>query len=95
MVLDAIDEIDADPEGSERYRHHLLSGAASAGIAIPHELPDPEATAIYTSLTIEMQYAKSTGNASYAATVFHLKRSDAEHLGFNTRVEPGHFTDMV
>ena len=95
MALDSPGELGADPETAARYREELLNGATSAGITIPDELPEPEASAIYGSLALEMRLAQSTVNGTYAAVGLHVKRPDAEHADFHTRLEPGPFTEMV
>ena len=45
-------------------------GAASAGITIPDGVPDPQTSAIYSGLAIEMRLAQSTANGTYAAVGF-------------------------
>ena len=95
MALDSPGELGADPALDAMYREELLKGATSAGITIPDELPEPEASAIYGSLAFEMRLAQSTVNGTYAAVGLHVKQSDAEHADFRTRLEPGPFTEMV
>jgi hypothetical protein len=95
MALDGLNEIGADPEHTEEARRHVLESAGQLGIFIPQELGDPETTAIYRSLIGEMTFAKSATEATYGAVGLHLKPTDDEHLGFHTKLEPGHFTNMV
>jgi hypothetical protein len=95
MVLDGLDEIGADLNHTEEARRNVLESAGQLGIVIPKELADPEATAIYRSLIGEMTLAKSATGATYGTVGLHVKRTDDEHLGFHTKLEPGHFTDMV
>ena len=95
MVLDGIDEIGGDPELSQETRQFVLSTADDLNITVPDDLPDASLTTIYGSLTAEMRFAVSAAEATYAAVGLHVKRPDDEHVGFHTKVEPGHFTDMV
>ena len=95
MALDSPGELGADPEAAARYREQLLDGATAAGITIPDEVPEPQASAIYSSLVFEMRLAQSTVNGTYAAVGFHVSHPDAEHADFHTRLEPGPFTEMV
>jgi hypothetical protein len=94
MALDQLDEFGADPELA-KYRAELISGAASAGITIPDELAEPETSAIYASLTAEMRLAHGAVNGTYTVAGLHVRRPDAEHVGFHTQLEPGSFTEMV
>lgn len=94
MVLDQLDEFGADPELA-KYRAELISGAASAGITIPGELANPETSVIYASLTTEMRLANGAVNGTYTVAGLHVRRPDAEHVGFQTQLEPGPFTEMV
>jgi hypothetical protein len=95
MVLQAPDELGAGPEFTASYRRELINLIGSAGITIPDELAKPETSAIYTSLGEEMRLAQSVADGRYAAVGLHIKWPDAEHIGFHTQLEPGHFTEMV
>ena len=95
MALEMPGEIGASPELTATYREQLIDSAASAGIAIPDELPGPGASAIYSVLNLEMRLARSAVNGTYGAIWPHLKQQDAEHAAFYTQVDPGPFTEMV
>ena len=95
MALDLLEVPGATAETSGMYREQILGGAASAGISIPDELPAPDASEIYASLTQEMQFAKYAANGTYATTGLHLKHEDADHGAFYTQVEPSPFTEMI
>lgn len=95
MALDGLGEIGADPEPTERARGHVLESARQLGLVVPDELSAPEESAIYRSLGSEMSLAKSTAEGTYGAVGLHVMSSDGEQLGFHTKLEPGHFTDMV
>ena len=95
MALDALDEIGVDPERIAERREELLNSAASVGMTIPDELPGPQTSAIYASLNAEMKLAQSIVNGTYGAVGLHVKRPDADHVGFHTRLEPGPLTEMI
>ncbi len=95
MALDALDEISVDPELIAERREELLNSTASIGMTIPDELPGPQTSAIYASLTAEMKLAQSIVNGTYGAVGLHVKRPDADHVGFHTRLEPGPLTEMI
>jgi hypothetical protein len=60
LALDTPADLGAGPEVAAAYREYLTGGATPAGITIPDELPDPETSASYTSLAVEMRLACST-----------------------------------
>jgi hypothetical protein len=95
IALGMPDELGAGPEASATHREQLLGTAAAAGITIPDELPEPETSTIYTSLTCEMRLALSVINGTYAAIWPHLKQQDADHAAFCTQVDPGPLTEMI
>jgi len=95
MALDMPEELGATAETSAVYREQILSGAASARIIVPGELPAPDASAIHASLRYEMQLARGAVDGTCAAIWPHLKHQDADHAAFYTQVEPGPFTEMI
>jgi hypothetical protein len=95
MALDMPGELGATAETSTVYREQILSGAASARITVPGELPPPDASAIHASLRYEMQLARGVVDGTYAAIWPHLQHGDADHAAFYTQVEPGPFTEMI
>jgi hypothetical protein len=96
MALSALDDLAGlDPELRARRREEVLEGAALLGIPVPDQLPGPETSGIYASLNAEMQLAQSAVNGAYGAVALHVERTDDEHVGFHTRLEPGPLTEMV
>lgn len=95
MALDMPQELGATAETSAVYREQILSGAASARITVPGELPAPDASAIHASLRYEMQLATGVIDGTYAALSPHLQHENADHAAFYTQVEPGPFTEMI
>jgi hypothetical protein len=87
LVLDSVED--------DGKKEAVRSGAASAGITVPDELPGPETTTIWHNLTGEMDLAHAISEVRYSAVGLHLKQADAEHWGFHTKLEPGPFTDLV
>lgn len=95
MALDALQVFGATVQITAKYRDQILSSAASAGIPVPDELPAPDVSMIHASLKLEMQFADSAVNGTYAATWPHLKHEGVDHLTFYTQVEPGSFTELI
>jgi hypothetical protein len=94
MLLNALNEIGADPELTRVRREKLLNGAAASGIAVPDDLLNIEASTIYSGLSVEMILAENLTSGSYP-TLLHTTRPDSQHAQFHTHVEPGPFTEMV
>jgi hypothetical protein len=67
MALDAASEFGADAAHTARYCQELLNGASSAGVVVPAKLAGPETSAVYVSLTLEMQLAQNAVNGTYVA----------------------------
>jgi len=95
LVINALDEVAVNNDVAVTRRDELLLEAEQAGLVIPDELAGPETSAVYVSLTAEMALAQSVVDGTYGTIGLHVKLADDQHLGFNTRLEPGHFTEMV
>jgi hypothetical protein len=77
-------------------RDEWLAAAANAGLMVPDEVKPPEQTTIWQSLGAEMRLARQVADVSYTVVGLHVKPGDAaDQAGFETKLEPGPFTDLV
>src|ERR1035437_3736976 len=95
LVINALDEVAVNNDVAVTRRAELLLEAEQAGLVIPDELAGAETSAIYVSLTAEMALAQGVVDGTYGTIGLHVKLADDQRFGFNTHLEPGHFTEMV
>ncbi len=94
-VLDSVATTGADSELIAARLREVTAAAEAVGVAIPVELDDPEASTIFRSLGVEMQWAADVVSGTYGATGLHTARIDEEHAGFRTKLDQGPLTDLV
>ena len=95
LVINTLDEVAANNDVAATRRDELLLEAEQAGLVIPDELAGAETSAVYVSLAAEMALAQSVIDVTYGTIGLHVKLADDQHFGFNTHLEPGHFSEMV
>jgi hypothetical protein len=95
LVINTLDEVAANNDVAATRRDELLLEAEQAGLVIPDELAGAETSAVYVSLSAEMALAQSVVDVTYGTIGLHVKLADDQHFGFNTHLEPGHFSEMV
>ena len=98
-ITESLDPSRMDTERIERastQRDQLLSAAETTGLAVPADLPTPETSEIWRSLTAEMRLASRVVDTSYVITGLHIvPGDDPDRAMFNTKLLAGPFTDMV
>lgn len=81
---------------ADTARSNLLQLAAGAGLVVPDDVRAAESSTIWRSLTAEMQMARRSIEGSYGMVGLHVKPADgANTVGFDTRLKPGPFTDLI
>ena len=97
LVLDWLgNEILGDAsERADDASSGLRQLAADLQLKIPDELPPVETSAIWHSLTAEMQMAKDSAGDSYSIASLHVRPADGSTVGFDTTLRPGPVTDLI
>jgi hypothetical protein len=93
MALNSSVEIGADPDPTQQAQTAIRQVANQLGIAIPDSLSDPESTAIFRSLNLEMKLARTASEAGYAMVGLHVQ--GGAEPGFYTKRQPDFFTEMI
>jgi hypothetical protein len=79
----------------EDKRRALEAAGQSAGVTIPDELPPPETSSIWASLSDEMGLAQSLLTGTLGAAGLHLRTDSTQTASFDVRLSPGPVTEMV
>lgn len=95
LALGSLDENLGDDPTQAATGSNLLQAAATAGLAVPDQLPTVESSRIWRSLTAEMQMAQRAAGHSFGIVGLHMKPVNASTLGFETGQGPGPFTDLI
>lgn len=74
----------------------FLQAAVNAGLVVPDTVRPVETSAIWRSLTAEMQMAQLSIDSSYGMAGLHVRPVDKTGtIGFQTQLSPGPFTDLI
>jgi hypothetical protein len=96
LALDSLTGGPADSsQGATKSRADLLQTAVAGGLAVPDHLRPVESSSIWQSLAAEMQMAQSAGDYGFGIIGLHISPIQASTVGFETRKEPGPFTDLI
>jgi hypothetical protein len=98
LALDAIDDrlFDVARDQANPAKDHLLRVATKAGLSIPENLQPVEDSAIWQTLTAEIQMSDSVSKGSYAAAGLHVTPDlERDTVNFKVYVKPGSFTDLI
>lgn len=108
LAIDSLDceyvDAAADTEGLDQEilsrafgrRQEWLNAAAELGVSVPDEVPAPDPSEVWKSLTGEMRLARQVVDTSYVTTGLHVQPGDEpDRMGFRTKLEPGPLTDMI
>lgn len=96
LALHSADDEPAANAPADAPGNTLLQAATSCGLTVPDQLRSIENTRIWRSLTAEMQIARHADGNSFGIASLHLKPADpTSTVGFDTRMTPGPFTDLI
>jgi hypothetical protein len=98
LALDSLDDetLEHITDWADSARSGLLQVAALAGLVVPDDVRGAESSTIWHGLTAEMQMARRSIEGSYGMVGLHVRPVDgANTVGFDTRLKPGRFTDLI